>query len=57
MEEIIFTAGCPICGRTLFKGIPNSYIEGVCPKCKSYLHIYYTEGGIKIIINEVKQEK
>jgi phage FluMu protein Com len=57
MEETIFVAGCPICGRTLFKGKPNSYIEGGCPKCRSYLQIYYTDNGIKIIIHEVKQEK
>ena len=47
MERTIYLASCPVCGRALFKGTPNSYIEGGCPKCKNYIRIEYTEEGVK----------
>ena len=52
MEKQIFTASCPICGRTLFKGSPESYIEGGCPKCNSYLYIQYTTAGVQSKVAE-----
>ncbi len=57
MENNIFMASCPICGRSLFKGKPNSYIEGSCPKCKNYLQISYTTLGVQSIVCVVKEEK
>lgn len=47
-----YMASCPICGRTLFKGVPDSYIEGGCPKCKSYLMITFTEAGVQANVSE-----
>lgn len=57
MENNIFLASCPICGRSLFKGTPDSYIEGGCPKCKSYLKISYTLNGVQSVVCVVKEEK
>ncbi len=56
MEQKVFMASCPICGRVLFKGKPDSYIEGGCPKCKSYLQISYTAGGVQSIVREVPRK-
>lgn len=47
MEKTIYLASCPVCGRALFKGSPNSYIEGGCPKCKNYVQIEYTAEGVQ----------
>lgn len=55
MNEKIHIASCPICGRTLFKGAPNSYIEGGCPKCKEYLRIRFTNTGFQACVS-VKEE-
>ena len=57
MENNIFMASCPICGRSLFKGAPDSYIEGGCPKCKNYLKISYTLNGVRTIVCDTKDEK
>lgn len=57
MENKVFMASCPICGRSLFKGKPDSYIEGGCPKCKNYLQISYTPDGVQSVVCVVKEEK
>lgn len=57
MDKNIFMASCPICGRSLFKGTPDSYIEGGCPKCKNYLKISYTPNGVQSVVCVVKDEK
>ena len=57
MDKNIFMASCPICGRSLFKGTSNSYIEGGCPKCKNYLKISYTANGVQSVVCIVKEEK
>ena len=57
MEKNIYMASCPICGRTLFKGTQNSYIEGGCPKCKNYLQITYTPEGVKAIVSVENKTK
>ncbi len=57
MENKTYMASCPICGRSLFKGKPDSYIEGGCPKCKSYLQIHYTTEGVKSAVSAVQVGK
>jgi phage FluMu protein Com len=54
MREKTYVASCPICGRTLFKGMPNSYIEGGCPKCKNYLMITFVATGVQATVTELK---
>ena len=56
MKDMLFLASCPICGRSLFKGRPNSYIEMGCPKCKSFLQIFFTEEGIKAEVYKAQVE-
>lgn len=56
MEKQIFLASCPICGRSLFKGTPNSYIEGGCPKCSSFLQIQYTDMGVQTAVNSIHEK-
>lgn len=60
MEKDIFVASCPICGRSLFKGSPESYIEGACPKCKHYLKIDFGKSGYRVMVGgdeaEVRRE-
>ena len=47
MDKKVYLASCPVCGRSLFRGSPDSYIEGGCPKCKNYLQRSFTpEGGV-----------
>ena len=57
MEKNTFMASCPICGRSLFKGTPDSYIEGGCPKCKNYLQISYTLNGVQSVVCMTEEEK
>ncbi len=57
MDKKVFMASCPICGRSLFKGKADSYIEGGCPKCKNYLQITYTPEGVKSVVCVVREEK
>ena len=57
MDKNVFMASCPICGRSLFKGKANSYIEGGCPKCKNYLQISYTPNGVQSVVCVVGEEK
>lgn len=57
MDLKTFMASCPICGRSLFKGKPNSYIEGGCPKCYNYLQIYYTSEGVQSIVTLTKEKE
>lgn len=57
MKEKVFMASCPICGRSLFKGKPDSYIEGGCPKCKNYLQISYTPDGVQSVVCVVQAQK
>jgi len=57
MDKNIFMASCPICGRSLFKGTADSYIEGGCPKCKNYLQITYTQEGVKSIVSVENKTK
>lgn len=49
MEKVKFKASCPICGRNLFRGVPDSYIEGNCPKCGSFLLIHFESEGVNIV--------
>ena len=55
-EKPGFLSGCPICGRILFRGTPESHIEGSCPKCLEYLSITYMKRGVYVVIKE-KEEK
>lgn len=48
MEKTISLASCPVCGRSLFKGSPHSYVEGGCPKCGEYLKISFEENGFQV---------
>lgn len=48
MDSVKYKASCPVCGRNLFKGTPNSYMEGNCPKCGTYLQILFETNGYKI---------
>jgi phage FluMu protein Com len=57
MENIVYVASCPICGRLLFKGKPNSQIEVGCPKCKNYLHVEFTTEGVQSEVSIIKEEK
>ena len=57
MEKSVFMAGGPICGRFLLKGKPDSYIEGGCPKRKSYLQISYTPDGVQSFVCVAQTEK
>ncbi len=56
MQEKVLMASCPICGRTLFRGKPNSYIEGSCPKCKQYLQISYQMEGVQLRVSDNKYD-
>lgn len=56
MENKLFMASCPICGRSLFKGKADSYVEGGCPKCKNYLKISFADDGVRVI-HAVQEEK
>lgn len=56
MYKSTFTASCPICGRVLFKGSPNSYMEGGCPKCKEYLYITFTNNGFNAAVSISKKD-
>lgn len=56
MESKKFKASCPICGRNLFRAVPNSYMEGNCPKCGSFLMISFGSDGITVQTNPVDSE-
>ncbi len=56
MDKKVFMASCPICGRSLFKGTPDSYMEGGCPKCKNYLQIFFTPDGVKTVVCVIHTE-
>ena len=56
MENVIFLASCPVCGRSLFKGSPLSYMELGCPKCKTYLSVKIEENGIMTTVKETKNK-
>ena len=56
MDNKSFMASCPVCGRSLFKGKPDSYIEGGCPKCKNYLQISFTSEGVKSVVSVTRGE-
>ena len=55
----IFTSSWPICGRTLLKGTPNSYIEVWCPKCREYLKINFMNEGFQacVIVQDKSSNK
>ncbi len=55
MEQRVYMASCPVCGRTLFKGSTGSFIEGGCPKCKHYLKIYYTQDGVRVEVSRIPE--
>lgn len=57
MDKKVLLASCPVCGRTLFRGRPDSYIEGGCPKCKSYLQISYLKEGVQSVVSTMQSEK
>ena len=57
MDKRVFLASCPVCGRSLFKGTPNSHIEGGCPKCKNYLCISFTFDGVQAEVSENLEQK
>lgn len=54
MEKIKYKASCPVCGRNLFRGQPNSYIEGNCPKCGSFLFIHFEKDGVNTVTEDKK---
>ena len=58
-DEYKYKASCPICGRNLFRGSPESVIEGNCPKCGNDLIIRYMNTGVAVTVSvsDVKQEK
>ena len=45
-----YLSSCPVCGRTLFRGTPDSCIEGGCPKCREYLKIDFYDTGYRVSI-------
>ena len=49
MENRKYKASCPVCGRDLFRGSPESFLEGYCPKCGSFLQIYFENNGVKAV--------
>ena len=49
MEKVKYKASCPICGRNLFRGVPDSYIEGYCPKCGNFLMIHFGTDGVNTV--------
>ncbi len=49
MEQTKYKASCPVCGRNLFRGLPDSYIEGNCPKCGSFLRIFFEGDGVNTV--------
>ena len=49
-RKCAYISSCPVCGRTLFKGTPNSYIEAGCPKCKEYLGISFSDTGYQVCV-------
>lgn len=51
-----YISSCPVCGRTLFKGTPDSCIEGGCPKCKEYLKINFHDNGYQVCIIKPNKE-
>ena len=51
-EKKLFMASCPVCGRGLFKGAADSYVESGCPKCKSFLKIQFTASGFEAHVTE-----
>ncbi len=55
MEQIKYKASCPVCGRNLFRGLPDSYIEGNCPKCGSFLVIHFETDGVYTAAETQKQ--
>ncbi|MFR1517681.1 MAG: hypothetical protein ACLSVG_02735 [Clostridia bacterium] len=52
----IYLSSCPVCGRTLFKGTPDSCIEGGCQKCKEYLKIKFHDTGYQVCIIKPDEE-
>ena len=48
MEPFKCKANCPVCGRGLFRGAPNSVVEGKCPKCGTYLKVQFTNNGFQV---------
>lgn len=48
MEQAKYKAYCPICGKCLFKGTPNSKVEVFCPKCNGNMQVSFTSNGVSI---------
>lgn len=48
MKNKTFSASCPICGRILLKGAPDSYMEISCPKCREFLTVSFLSNGYQI---------
>ena len=57
MSETVYIACCPVCGRTLFRGSADSYIEGGCPKCRNYIQITYKADGIRAVVCKQNKER
>lgn len=55
MEQVKYKASCPVCGRNLFKGIPNSYIEGNCPKCGSFIQVNFNDRGVNTVTCSIEK--
>lgn len=53
---VLYLACCPVCGRALFRGKPNSDIEGYCPKCKKLLKISFTSDGVVSFVSKTKKQ-
>ncbi len=56
MEQIKYKASCPICGRSLFRGLPNSYMEGNCPKCGSFLQVTFNSTGVNAVMGSTAKD-
>ncbi len=54
--ERSYLSSCPVCGRTLFRGTPDSCIEVGCPKCKEYLEVKFYDTGYQVCIRDRQRE-
>ena len=57
MEKAKYRISCPVCGRLLCRSIPNSYLEGNCPKCASYIRVYVRESGVDLDVITTRNTK
>ncbi|GEM_PF-3239806 len=46
--KVSYLSSCPVCGRTLLRGTPDSCIEIGCPKCREYLKVEFHNTGFRV---------